>query len=95
MGWKLKMKDMKVFKINEGSVITYVIAKNESDAIGEYVSKMDSDRDCIDHISEVAIDQLSSIIIHDDLSGKDISLKKLIDREKYTEPDIVACSEWS
>lgn len=89
------MKDMKVFKINEGSVITYVIAKNESDAIGEYVSKMDSDRDCIDHISEVAIDQLSSIIIHDDLSGKDISLKKLIDREKYTEPDIVACSEWS
>lgn len=95
MGWKLKMKDMKVFKINEGSVITYVIAKNESDAIGEYVSKMDSDRDCIDHISEVAIDQLSSIVIHDDLSGKDISLKKLIDREKYTEPDIVACSEWS
>lgn len=52
-------------------------------------------RDILDHISEVAIGQLSSIIIHDDLSGKDISLKKLIDREKYTEPDIVACSEWS
>ncbi|MBF0759509.1 hypothetical protein IR148_00440 [Dysgonomonas mossii] len=86
---------MKVFKIDDGGVITYVIAKNESDAIGEYVTKMNAETDCIDHISEVALNELSSIIIHDDLSGKDISLKKLIDREKYTESDIVACSEWS
>lgn len=85
---------MKTFKIEEQGATSYVIAKNESDAIGEYVSKMDSDRDCIDHISEVAIDQLSSIVIHDDLSGKDISLKDLIDRENFVEAEIIACSEW-
>ena len=86
---------MKTFKIEEQGATSYVIANNESDAIDEYVAKMYTDRDCIYNISEVAIDQLSSIVIHDDLSGKDISLKKLIDRERYTEPDIVACSEWS
>lgn len=85
---------MKTFKIEEQSVTSYVIANNESEAIDEYVAKMDSDRGCIDNISEVTIDQLSSIIIHDDLSGKDISLKDLIDRENFVEAEIIACSEW-
>lgn len=81
-------------KAEEQGAISYVIANNESDAIDEYVAKMYTDRDCIDHISEVAIDKLSSIIIHDDLSGKDISLKDLIDRENFVEAEIIACSEW-
>lgn len=90
---KKKENKLNVYRVDHAGVIFHVIANSHLEADipieKEGYTKVKSE-----DIKLLTEDEIKSCIIHDDKTGRDISLRELIDREKYTEPTIIACSEW-
>lgn len=90
---KKQENKLNVYRVDHAGVIFHVIANSHLE-VAIPIVKEGYSKIRIEDVKLLAEDQINSCIIHDDKTGRDISLRELIDREKYTEPEIIACSEW-
>lgn len=85
---------MKVYKIEEDCT-AWVVAENEIEAKTCYLKEGCDGYDVeIDSIKEVTEVEMESTNVHDDYTGKTMSMKAFIDRYKFVPPQVIAHSEW-
>lgn len=90
---KKQENKLNVYRVDHAGVIFHVIANSHLE-VAIPIVKEGYSKIRVEDVKLLTEDEIKSCIIHDDKTGRDISLRELIDREKYTEPTIIACSEW-